>query len=80
MGNIAYAKDLNGDGTIGILKDYNDWANLQLPFRSPSANSGASLTAAPSRDKLDPLSNDRQPVAVEPPISSRILEELRNAR
>ena len=80
MSANAYAKDLNVDGTIGILKDYNDWANLQFPFRSFRTNSGASLTPTSSRDKLDPLSNDRQPVAVEPPMSSMMLEALRNAR
>lgn len=35
----AYALDLNGDGSLGYLQDYDDWGNLTLHFASTSQGS-----------------------------------------
>ena len=32
LGATAVSRDLNGDGVVGFLGDYNDWAALTLPF------------------------------------------------
>lgn len=32
LGASAVSRDLNGDGVVGFLGDYNDWAALTLPF------------------------------------------------
>ena len=62
----TYAKDLNGTGSNSTLTDFNDWANLNLPFfRNSNGNNGispnASLTVQTT--PFDPMSNDRQPVS-----------------
>lgn len=74
----AYSRDINrgygqygGDGAVGTLSDYNDWANLVLPFaRYTYGNNGASLlktttSTTTTRTRLDPLANDAQPVIKE---------------
>jgi hypothetical protein len=60
------SKDLNGDGLLGTLMDYNDWANLVFPFaRYNSGNSGTWLNTAPTTRVQNPISDDRQPAALE---------------
>lgn len=76
----AISRDLNVDGSLTTLTDYNDWANIALPFsRSSSGNAGLSRSAINS-NRLDPMSNDRQPVAEETAPSSSFFEQLRNMR
>jgi hypothetical protein len=76
----AISRDLNVDGSLTTLTDYNDWANIALPFsRSSSGNAGLSRSAINS-NRLDPMSNDRQPVAEETAPSSSFFEQLRNTR
>jgi hypothetical protein len=56
----AYSKDLNSDGSFSVLKDYDDWSNLILPFaRRISGNSGASENIKLIKN-LNPISDDRQ--------------------
>ncbi len=57
--------DLNGDGALTVLKDYNDWENLVLPFtRQFNGNSGISFMFKPTK-LLNPVSDDRQNTAIE---------------
>ena len=75
----SQSSDLNGDGYITTLTDYNDWGNLVLPFtRYAGSNSGNSLVATQVKPAIDPMSNDRQPAAQEfsPPAS--FFQELRH--
>jgi hypothetical protein len=59
----TYSKDLNVDSSLGVLHDYNDWANIKLPFsrfwagNTKLPNSQNIILQSP----LDPISNDRQP-------------------
>jgi len=59
----TYSKDLNVDSSLGVLHDYNDWANIKLPFsrfwagNTKLPNSQNIILPSP----LDPISNDRQP-------------------
>jgi hypothetical protein len=65
LNSTAISKDLNGDGIKSILKDYDDWSNIKLPFaRSPQGNSGPSINNKSSKP-LDPVSSDRQEYIVE---------------
>lgn len=62
----TYAKDLNGTGNNTTLTDFNDWANLVLPFlRYSSANTGISPQASSTLQTtpFDPLSDDKQPLS-----------------
>lgn len=55
--------DLDGDGGRTVMRDYNDWANIFLPFaRRSSGNAGKAVREI---RPLDPMSNDRQEVIVE---------------
>jgi hypothetical protein len=82
VGTIA--RDLNGDSTNNVLRDYNDWANLKFPFvRNSSGQFGAtnlsrSLPSEPP--KLDAMTNDLQRYIQEEPPSIKLLEEIRRAR
>ncbi|MDZ7938495.1 MAG: hypothetical protein U5M53_09490 [Rhodoferax sp.] len=62
-----YALDLNASGGNTVLKDYDDWTNIQWTFnRTPAGAFGARQTPAnASIPVLDPMSNDRQPYIVE---------------
>lgn len=80
----SIAKDLNGDGSASsILTDYDDWSNLLLPFsRKSNSQFGASLFSTKNSNiqNLDPISNDKQPWAIETPPSAKFFEQLRNER
>lgn len=57
----AVSVDVNGDSTKTTLTDFDDWGHLDLAFgRHP-----AIVNAGSSPSSLDPLGNDRQPVARE---------------
>ena len=57
------------DTSKTVLKDYNDWANINIVFaHTYSGNSGASLNKTANKVSISPLSNDRQPIAKEPAI------------
>jgi hypothetical protein len=65
LNSTAISKDLNADGIKSILKDYDDWSNINLPFaRSPQGNSGPSINNKLSKP-IDPVNNDRQEYIVE---------------
>jgi hypothetical protein len=91
----AYAFNVNRDFTtatpsmplFGVLRDYNDWANIQLPFvRTLSGfNSGASSdntarrpasTDAPRRDPMNDAA-EKEFVREDPP-SPQLLRELQD--
>jgi hypothetical protein len=91
----AYAFNVNRDFTtatpsmplLGVLRDYNDWANIQLPFvRTLSGfNSGASSdntarrpasTDAPRRDPMNDAA-EKEFVREDPP-SPQLLRELQD--
>jgi hypothetical protein len=63
----SYARDINASGGNTVLKDYDDWSNIQWAFsRTPAGAFGARQTPAnASVPVLDPMSNDRQPYIVE---------------
>lgn len=68
MDGSAYAFDINMDGSYSsALHDYNDWANIVLPFaRNYSGAYGARMIdASVPSSSIDPMSNDRQPYIVE---------------
>jgi hypothetical protein len=68
--------DLNMDGLLNTLKDYNDWANLVLPFsRAALANNGPSILSTPQAPELNPLENDRQTFSVEVPTLPRFMRQ-----
>jgi hypothetical protein len=55
--------DLDGDGARTVMKDFDDWGNLNLAFsRRSSGNAGVGSV---SLKRLDPLSDDRQPYVIE---------------
>lgn len=62
-----YARDINGDGMLNQLSDFDDWSNIVWVFnRRYSGAFGARdsrLSIAPN--VLDPMSNDRQAYIVE---------------
>jgi len=53
----TYSRDLNVDSVLGILHDYNDWANLNFPFSRSQYGNAKNVELQPP---LDPVSNDRQ--------------------
>ena len=64
--------DLNDDGDLSTLRDHDDWGNLTLPF-SGTGNSEDGISALNAADNseedgLEPLQNDRQPLADEPAL------------
>jgi hypothetical protein len=73
-------KDLNADGATGVMKDYNDWANLALPFVRGPYNSGRSNVETPHSPVTNPVTDDRQPAAEEFAPSTALFEELRRIR
>lgn len=88
----AVARDLNGDGVLGVLTDHNDWAALTLPFvrqysgglMQKSFKVGAARKAAkvPERGATvpNPLFGDRGPTVITcggDPRGTNILRALR---
>lgn len=60
-----------GDSDLSALSDHNDWSNINLFFmRQFNGNmSGISLSSASEAELFpDPVGNDRQEIATEPPI------------
>ena len=78
----TYSKDLNADGSITTLADYNDWGNLTYPFvRDSNTQSGASMVLlANPVPRLNAVTDDRQPYADETAPSAKFFEELHRAR
>ena len=77
---LAYALDLNGDGSLAVLKDYNDWANIVLPFARnfAGANSGVSNAATATR-RANPMRDHDKRFEVEEAPHPQLLRELRDA-
>ncbi|MFE8600140.1 hypothetical protein [Archangium violaceum] len=73
------AYDVNRDGVFGVLKDYNDWANIVLPF---SLHRGAISFAPMLSTPYTQISilHDQQPIAEEEPPPLAFFEELRRMR
>lgn len=61
------AKDLNNNGSRTILKDFDDWGNLVLPFARYSSGTAGRITIQENSNapRLDPLANDRQEIVNE---------------
>ena len=82
----AISLDLNPDGgTAGrsVLHDYNDWANLKLPFnRVAAGNFAASLSTPQTTAPLAPNSviNDRQTSIAEDAPSQDLIDFIRSTR
>jgi hypothetical protein len=73
----ALSIDLNADGNPSVIRDYNDWGNLILPFtRQAFGNAGVSRMLNSTRI-LNPISADRQDVAPETAPSEEFFNELR---
>ena len=62
-----YALDINGDGILSQLTDYDDWSNIYLAFnRKFQGAFGARDSKMSSKPRVvDAMSNDRQPIIVE---------------
>jgi hypothetical protein len=85
------ARDLNGDGVLGVLTDHNDWAALTLPFvrevsgglLQKSHRTGVARKAAKVPETgatvPDPLFADRGPTVIVcgDPRGTQILNRLR---
>lgn len=77
--------DLNPDGGVagrGKLHDYNDWANLKIPFnRDSSARFALSIPAQAIKSYTahNSMINDRQPSIAEDPPSQDMTDFIRNA-
>lgn len=81
LAGMALSNDLNGDSSFSTLNDYNDWANLVLPFvRYSSANTGTSFNVTPSPVMSNPITDDRQPVADETAPPASFFREIRRAQ
>lgn len=52
--------DINGDKSISVLKDFNDWANLRLDFARQSVALGQLNTPSPTTP-APIIANDQQP-------------------
>jgi hypothetical protein len=78
----AVARNLNPqDGsTKSILKDYNEWANLTLPFARVYAgsNSGAALDSAVEQARPNPMNQRPLHHVVEEPLPASLHAELRD--
>lgn len=76
------ARNLNPqDGsTKSILKDYNEWANLTLPFARVYAgsNSGAALDSAAEQERPNPMNQRPLHHVVEEPLPASLHAELRD--
>jgi len=66
-------RDLNQDGYISILNDYNDWANLIFPFSRQSNGNLMVLKVIKRFSHVNPVSSDRQEVSEETPPPHRSL-------
>ncbi|NHQ88206.1 hypothetical protein HA050_19045 [Iodobacter sp. HSC-16F04] len=75
---VNYALDLNNDGIKGLLRDHNDWANLNLAFaRVESGNSGVSMQRS-SKVAINPILNDKQRWAAEAKPSAAFFAAMRH--
>ncbi len=73
----AVSVDVNKDGLRTVLTDYNDWANLLIPFsRYPSGSAGVSPLARNRNTILSPMHNDHQPAAIETPPPAAFFQWL----
>ena len=82
--------DLNPDGGpnsgptgFGVLHDYNDWANLKLPFNRISAGNFAATPSTPQTaapPPRDTVVNDRQSSIAEDPPSQDLIDFIRSTR
>ncbi|WP_157691740.1 hypothetical protein [Noviherbaspirillum autotrophicum] len=76
------ARNLNAqDGsTKGVLKDYNEWGNLTLPFARVYAgsNSGAALDSAVEQARPNPMNQRPLHHVVEEPLPASLHAELRD--
>ncbi len=78
---IPYPLDLNRDGSFLVLRDYNDWANIVLPFARnfAGANSGASNAPTVSTLKrANPMRDHDKTFEKEEPPSDQLLREIRS--
>lgn len=82
LNSSNYSKDLNGDGNISTLTDFNDWGNLKLAFsRYFGGNAGVAMqNTAKNVRPLDPITQDKQPVAEEQAPPQRFFDEIRRVR
>ena len=72
--------DVNKDGLINVLTDYNDWANLLIAFsRYPSGSTGVSPLARNRNTILSPLHNIHQPATIETPPPDTFFQWLSRA-
>ncbi|AZN36588.1 lamin tail domain-containing protein [Iodobacter ciconiae] len=74
---VNYALDINDDGNKQVLRDHNDWANLNLAFaRVESGNSGASMQRS-AKVAINPILNDKQRWSVEAKPSAAFFAAIR---
>ena len=77
----TYARDLNNDGSFTILKDYNDWGNILLPFNRSYSGQAAPNPNQAYRPPFDPMTNDRQAFSdCTPPAANQIKFNLLKTR
>ncbi len=59
--------DLNDDDDLSTLRDHDDWGSLALPFGNAEGGEDA-ISVLNTEEVLEPLQDDRQPVADEPAL------------
>jgi hypothetical protein len=76
----AYALDLNRDGTMSVLKDYDDWSNINLPFARTASGfqSGSSFNTVQSAHvKRNPMHDHSKTLVTEDAPDAHVFSELR---
>jgi len=80
----TYARNLNPqyDSTLGVLKDFNEWAALRVSFARGYAgsNTGDSLNAPARLPRHNPMNNDPRLVLKDEPLPAHVkllIEELK---
>ena len=74
--------DLNLDGKKTILSDYNDWANLQLPFARGfyGSTSGRPLAQQAPLPRFEPMAERAERLVSEAPLPAALHSELRKLK
>ncbi|MCL2915882.1 Ig-like domain-containing protein [Shewanella corallii] len=76
--NLVGPMDINGDGSIDELRDYNEWAILDLQFnRTWSGNVGGNEQRQRPRQETNVMNSDQQETISEPAPSQVLLDKIR---
>ncbi|WP_348946375.1 carbohydrate-binding protein [Chitinibacter sp. FCG-7] len=85
LNSSAYALDVNGDGVLGYLQDYDDWGNISLRFaRTSQGSAGAAMLRSINSErkqakKSRAFMHDQFEHSEEKPPRPEFFHELRKA-